>query len=1182
MFRKTLVAIAISGLLPSVASSSSIIVSPDSQPELINPSGSVDSITFETHGQNIEKTLGNNKDIPVLNVINGLRLQAEDGGGKTIMNISARQIMMGGVAFGSSTIAVGKPPLTGSTLNIEADSFRSEVGSKAALSAAGETFVNIGTSSNPVDQISLKTSDNDSAIYACDASAIAVYGNSIEVISASTNSSASPIYATEGSKIDLHASDRLKITNTTNTSDSTAVVVKQEGTISLSSNGALDITADIHSQSVRLEQSDNKKASIAIKGKNVNLVGNVKVEADQRNDLNKVSLNAENDLKITANDEFGAVAGWKNSFIDLNSDNFNIHNKNTGAKSNAIILGPRGARQASFIGNFIGNGTIEGETGVFVQDTQSRFILNGAAAGSSSVTLIGSLGGLVSRSYDGETSIKDSSVIVKVQRTDPFPYVWDTPTRKEGIVGIHSDAGALVSLSNREAAGKRLQISVDANVADVLASGLCAKSSSASATAGIAIDNFDTLSINVKNVGSEKGTYGIRTVSSKVLGTHIGSLDVVASNGTALFSSSHSSVATKGLIDLDAETIQLQGTEALGIGIDAIDEGRVSLAARDGLIISGVDKAIKVASSGSEVDINAPTARGFISGDWLVKEGKVKARLGSINIDGILTAEGGGTVDVTGGKTVLKGATNLGGSHDGIVNLNFGQNSVWYLTDNSEATGLIMNDAAINFSRWSPTTDTSRMGETYRSLTTSAWSGENNTLLMKIDLGHEDASNVLTDRFIVGNAAIGSHIADIQIDGRELVPEKFHSVNWLVSQGTGSDMTITNKDGTNQFGGNGMVTTWALGFVPDGQEGKLNSADGLAELAGNTTGVGVGKWYLIRNDESTVVPGEVEQVKNLGISTAQAMSFASELEDLRTRLGEVRYGAQDGAWVRAGYAKERADGYQGRGFEQKTQDIHIGLDRLVGTNESSSWLIGGALRYAKSEQKGFSAARGGEGDLEQYSAKLYATYMHTRGSYADFVLQAGRYSQDLTGMANDSSSAFTASYKTYGYGASIEVGHMFDFNNRVDDRRWFNHSFVEPQLQLSYFDAHGKDYETSTGMAVSQGDADFLTGRAGLVVGQKFNYGNPDGLDRRYVQFGIKGGVKYQFLGDQKIRITGVEGITKEYKADDVKGARYYYGVTSDWQLGDNFRAYASIEREEGDHYTKDFDVSVGLKYQFN
>ena len=46
-------------------------------------------------------------------------------------------------------------------------------------------------------------------------------------------------------------------------------------------------------------------------------------------------------------------------------------------------------------------------------------------------------------------------------------------------------------------------------------------------------------------------------------------------------------------------------------------------------------------------------------------------------------------------------------------------------------------------------------------------------------------------------------------------------------------------------------------------------------------------------------------------------------------------------------------------------------------------------------------------------------------------------------------------------------------------------------------------------------------------------------------------------------------------------GARYYYGLTTDWQLGDNLRAYATIEREEGDHYTKDIDATVGLKYAF-
>ncbi len=560
---------------------------------------------------------------------------------------------------------------------------------------------------------------------------------------------------------------------------------------------------------------------------------------------------------------------------------------------------------------------------------------------------------------------------------------------------------------------------------------------------------------------------------------------------------------------------------------------------------------------------------------------QVRINADNLNIRGELEAGDAGQIDVLAGmNSQMLGATIL---DDGTsqINLTFESFSKWQLTDNSELTSLKMNNSIVDFSDWRSDASTLRTGEVYRSLKTSSWSGENNTLKMKIDLAHEDSSNVLTDQFVIQDEAKGSHIADIKIDGRELVPEKLHSINWLVSQGANSKMTIKNKDGANQFSGNGMVTTWALSFVGEGEEGKLDNAEGLTELAGVTTGVGSGKWYLVRSDATIPVtptptpvpdPSEMQQITNLGVSATQALSFASELEDLRTRLGEIRYGAQDGVWVRAGFAKERADGYKG----------HIGLDRLVGANENSSWLVGGALRYAKSEQDGFAAARGGDGKLEQYSAKLYATYMRSQGSYADFVLQAGRYSQELTGLANDLSSAFTANYRTYGYGAGVEVGHMFEFNNKVDDRRWFNHSFVEPQIQLSYFYAHGKDYETSTGMAVFQGNADFLTGRAGLVIGQKFNYGTQNSLDRRYVQFGLKGGVKYEFLGDQTIRYTGVEGVTKERKADEVDGARYYYGVTGDWQIGSNFRAYASIEREEGDHYTKDFDVSVGLKYQFN
>lgn len=89
--------------------------------------------------------------------------------------------------------------------------------------------------------------------------------------------------------------------------------------------------------------------------------------------------------------------------------------------------------------------------------------------------------------------------------------------------------------------------------------------------------------------------------------------------------------------------------------------------------------------------------------------------------------------------------------------------------------------------------------------------------------------------------------------------------------------------------------------------------------------------------------------------------------------------------------------------------------------------------------------------------------MHDKGSYADFVLQAGRYEQEPEGFDN---TAWTSPRPTTVLGASpaLKVGHIFSFGGGVDDRRWFNHWFLEPQLQLSYFLAKGADYTTSTGL----------------------------------------------------------------------------------------------------------------------
>ena len=456
-----------------------------------------------------------------------------------------------------------------------------------------------------------------------------------------------------------------------------------------------------------------------------------------------------------------------------------------------------------------------------------------------------------------------------------------------------------------------------------------------------------------------------------------------------------------------------------------------------------------------------------------------------------------------------------------------------------------------------------------------------------------------TDQLIIKGVAKGNYSAVINFVNSSVPidPSKKYSENWLIHQGPGSDMTVTNLSGGNTFYGSGMLTLWSLVFVPEGQHGQLDDDAIRGQL--NNTGVGEGYWHLIRTDMpvpppapeppapspieppappvTPPLPPEVNDNITICTSTGQALAYLADLEDLRTRLGEVRYGSQDGAWVKVFSKKDTVK----TSFRQDAYGFNIGADRLVNCNEDNAWLVGGAFRYGQAEQDGVVNALV-TGKLDEYSVKAYAAWMKDNGAYADFVAQAGRYEQEINGTDNTGLKVSHASYSTYGYGLSVEVGHMLSFRETVDDRQWYNHFFLEPQLQLAFFHVQGKDYKTSTGLAVSQGNAEFLTGRVGLVLGKKFNYGTVDDLDRRYFQVALLGGVKHEFLGgDQTISYTGVDGAKASVHAGDIDGTRFYYGVNCDWQVTDNFRLYAQASREEGDRYTKDYDISIGGKLLF-
>lgn len=1198
-FKKTLIAIIVAGLCNSVAYAAlpDFVITNGSSGELTVPNdGQLNEIVINTNNQNVDSviSIGSPSNyIQNINVVNGFdRDQEKDKGLKVSLDFYVKKVIFGGHGVNFDNNYAGHN-IGGSSLCFNVDTFTSNVSTEAdkkfiALSAGKNTSVLV----NATRDVRLEASNNV-ALAAGDKSRVDVVAENIFLTANSGGSFGSVVNVNGAGVVNLTSKNNIIIDNKYSRGGY-GIQVGGAGQVTVTANNTISMLGDTRQNAVYLNQSNaetwgSENGSVLLKADNVNLNGYVYSSMKNKLQTNGVFFDVANDLVIQSkNNSAGAIHEQEKGFVSVKSSEFYLTNESVNENSSGIYLENA---QSEFDGRFKSTSTINASTGIFVKDAAAKFSLAGDSSGESSLTIKSALAAVVSKSQN--VSFKDTSLIVNLSKSGNLMDRWYTPIQYFGIAGIDA-IGGNINISNTNASGKILTITVEANSnanggaygdKELKTSALAAINRSA-----INVQNFDDINLSVTNTGSMATNFGLRSDNSTISMTEgIGTVHVVANEGCAVYSTS------AGQVNIKAKTVDLKGTANKGIGLNANSSGNVNLVALDKLDIAA-KKAISVESVASKVIVDAQsTESSKIAGDWSVSEGSANVTLGNqALVEGDLTSNSGGKLNLTlGKKGSFTGSTSTGISLDGDVNLTTDQDSTWLVTKDSTASALNLTGTTVDFSRWNASSPITRSHPAYRKVTAKSLSGDANIFRMRIDLANEASGNVLADQFDITGKALGTHTADLMIDGRDLVPEKFHSENWLISQGSDSNMSILNKEGQNVYSGRGMVTTWGLSFVADGEEEKLNSAAGLAELVGKTTGTGVGKWYLVRNDEVIIdpnpnpnpptppLPPEVNNNITIGTSSGQAEAYQADMEDLRKRTGEVRYGAQDGGWVSVFGKKDSVKASGTAGFKQEIYGLNIGVDRLVHADEDSAWLLGGAFRYSDADQKGLGSGYT-TGTLQEYSGKLYATWMHDKGSYADFVLQAGRYEQELEGFDNTGMDKSKADYGTWGFGASVEVGHMFLFDGGVDDRRWFNHWFVEPQLQLSYFLAKGADYTTSTGLKVDQGNADFLTGRAGFVLGKKFNYGTVDDLDRRYFQVALLGGVKHEFLGgDQTIFYTGVDGAKASVHAGDIDGTRFYYGVNCDWQVTDNFRLYAQASREEGDRYTKDYDISIGGKLLF-
>lgn len=482
-------------------------------------------------------------------------------------------------------------------------------------------------------------------------------------------------------------------------------------------------------------------------------------------------------------------------------------------------------------------------------------------------------------------------------------------------------------------------------------------------------------------------------------------------------------------------------------------------------------------------------------------------------------------------ESFLTGTADKG---TGTTTLAFANGARWNMTGNSTLSGLNLNGSGTVDGEGTVDLTYGRTGSATnaRTLTLDTLDGDGGTFVVDTNINND------TDRIVINGEASGDHKLDVKASGGE--PSQAAMNNFIVRQ-------------------NGGTASFSLA----NPGGKVDAGLYLYELASRDLGSSGNpdgrEWYLQRSAGGEKSPTGETVLGLSGMASAYAM-YMGQLSDLRERLGEIRHGnGTDGLWVRGFTQENRLSGLGGIDFSQNFYGTSFGYDRLVEQNENNKWLFGVRGQITKADQR-IDGLHDGSGDGRSYGVAAYATWQHGDGWYSDTVLSWDWYDQDLKTRMLDGTRVH-GSYNTYGGGISQEFGRLFRFDNGF---------FVEPQVQLSWYWIKGTDFTTSNGMSVDQDDMYALTGRAGLVLGKKWDID-----EDRFFQPYLKAGVNHEFLGDQKVLVNGIEF------SDDLRGTRGYYGAGFDLQFASNARLYAEFEREDGQKASTPWSVSAGLRVEF-
>lgn len=515
-----------------------------------------------------------------------------------------------------------------------------------------------------------------------------------------------------------------------------------------------------------------------------------------------------------------------------------------------------------------------------------------------------------------------------------------------------------------------------------------------------------------------------------------------------------------------------------------------------------------------------------------------------------VTTQSGTTLTLDNG-TILTG--NVAGDNTGAGDMAVKGASVWHLDGDSTVGALTLDNGTVDF-RPSVTT---RLTPAFQavSLALGSLSGSG-TFQMNTDI----ASHTGDMLNVAGNAS-GNFVLDIKNTGLEPVSA---GAPLQVVQTGGGDAAFTLKGGkvdagTWEYGLSKENTNWYLKADTPPPVTPPTNPDADNPDAGNPDAGKPGTGKPDAGTSSSPVRRTTKSVDAvLGMATAPAYVFNSELDNLRFRHGDVMQNtrAPGGVWGRYTGSDNRISGGASSGYTLTQNGFETGADMVFDLSDSSL-AVGTFFSYSDNSIK---HARGGKSNVDSSGGGLYATWFDNDGYYVDGVLKYNHFNNELRTWMSDGT-AVKGDYSQNGFGGSLEAGRTFSLNENA---------WAQPYVRTTAFRADKKEIRLNNGMKASIGATKSLQAEAGLKLGMTLDVAGKE------VKPYLSAAVSHEFSDNNKVRIND----TYDFR-NDISGTTGKYGLGVNAQLTPNAGVWAEARYENGKQTESPITGGVGFRINF-